>query len=324
MNNLHEDAQVSHSLINFLFAAAQGAQIFHRLLKEFNHPNFREDILALTERTITRTQRWSEELVAGVPLISLSWTTLESFEAQTAFDTLEKIKQEIRFMLASLEGIVRKNTIREKRENAVLIACALTRVAFSRDVFIRGHLQFAMAFQQAEMAQSADAMLESSKSFAELAEKIVSGLRASEEPDEETLQLLDENLSGLLPTFFTQLHELNLLLAIFSKELSFEEVDIKKDEAKRWISLNISPRIAGYWRAHDMGAEEASAWIQALIPDASQAYQWREGGFSPAEAVQWVENNIPLFVAQRWKDAFVPTNRALAYIQKGIADPDEV
>lgn len=315
-----QDIVASHTLINLLASGYQGAYAGMNSLIQSQHFLGSQEILLQYDRTIARITRWNDELFKGIPLISKKWTSVETFEAQTAFDDLAKLRKELVQGVDDLKAIKGKFQSSRTQDDIKLLFSLYVRFAYARDSFIRGQIDYAKNFRLRDLFDNVSKFAAQIEGAIPEIDGMFDQLNAPNYP-KEFVELLDRRTSELVTTFALQAHEMSLSLAMFEPALTYELADIGKYEAERWVSSNIAPAPAGYWRAFDIGPEEAAAWMQVSIDRPAAVNAWRKSGFSPGDAVHWAQLGIPPEPAALWRDAGFTAEESLALVKKGVTDP---
>jgi hypothetical protein len=317
---LQKDLSSSHSLLNLLFAGYQGGYVALNILNQLSHHLYSTELQAQYDRVLSRTSRWLDELYNGTPLFSVRWTEIETFEARTAFDDLEKLKNEISAIAQDIKSIQKRSPVVETVEDAKYLFASYGRFAYAREFFVRGFFDYGTKFSIPEIAQSASAQLEQLKGTSADIEQILTKFKEGA-PNRPFLQQISQRAQSLPIFFGLQSHEMNLTLAFFSQELGYDQVDIGKYEAERWQAVKIPPAAAGYWRAHDIGPEESGSWLLANVMEPQAAYAWRAAGFSPVDSQGWVKESVAPHIAAHWHNAGFEPEEAVSYLKKGITSP---
>lgn len=323
-DTLEQDIQLTHSFLNYLSAGYQGAFASFNAFKQLGYRGFKPDSLTRIEQILSKIERWAREMYEGHPLLSLSWTTVESFDAQAAFDALTRLRAELLDVVDEVKSILRRRSAGSVPEEAMYLVAEFARFAYSRDNYIRGYLFFAEAFNRTDIATSYVPLVEQCEADVALSNDLFTKYQQQGETIDQ--QFADSLLaySVDLPIIFqTQIHEMTILLSVYSKSFTYDSIGINPQEALRWQQANIAPIDSGYWRAHEIGPEEATAWQQGGVTEGAVAYSWRNEGFNPPEVLQWLELGFSPSLARAWANHNISPQNAAAFIQQGITDPGQ-
>jgi hypothetical protein len=116
-------------------------------------------------------------------------------------------------------------------------------------------------------------------------------------------------------------HDINVMLNVFSKELTFEMAEIPLAESEPWAAAGISPLAAGYWRAYRFAPADYLTWSGLGISGAPLAANWRRVGFSPEDAIVWIREGITPALGKEWRAAGFTAARTASMLRRGIFDP---
>ena len=319
---LRQDIQLSYSLTSSIYAAANGSVLMQSVMEDLEHPLASAERLDIFKRLVAKSKTWVEQVLDGVPLISLSVDSIDSFDAQAAFDAADKVRDDLDQTGSLVTAVLAAGTLYTVLDDAQYALAAFGRFVFSRDAYMRSHIRFCEIMGLEGAAEETRIMLpgavESVAQFKDLFELFQAQGQAIPQSALNDLFLLTKNIP---PAFRTQAHELRMLHSTYQPEFTFDLAGIESTEAFRWQTLGIEAASAGYWRAQDIGPEEAIAWAQAGIADATSARLWRDNSFSPGDAATWFRNGFPPLLAERWKSAHFSATEALEALEKGFQDP---
>ena len=325
--NLANDLGLSHSLLSFLFAGFQGSYASMKISGKFSLKNYDEEKLVSYDKILSRNFGFLNDVYAGVPFISDSWTENESFDAASAFDDLEKLKKDLLNTIADIVPIcikVRTQNNRVTLEDQHVLLSGYGRLLYSKDYYLRCQVQYAQVYQIRDMFE--EVYSESVIAQRELANfdalsNMFEANTQSTLPSRQVIEELYKATEDLPIIFSVQAHEVTLLHNIYTKPITYQAFDIPDDEIILWDALRISPQDAGYWRAHLISPDIANNWIKLSILDPSQAYQWEKNGFNPNDASEWITDGFSAEIAGTWKRAGFNPKETAEFIKKGIQDP---
>ncbi len=326
INTANKDRDLSFSAINYLSASLRGRIAALTLLGQFEHPDFDIADLEQVQSNNERVNTWIEGCLAGETLLSTSWTTPETFEAQNAISMLAKLKPDLTSTADRMEGYINGEQAISVN-SAQWIFSALVRSAYARDVYIRGFLSFGIIFQKQDIVQSYTALLPGSE---ERIFSINQGLELFRATgfNLETLgaEFLDTllNLAEDLPAVLrTQIHDLNLLGSNYRGGITAENLGFSEEEASGWQQAGFPLDAAGYWKAYGFSAKEATDWVNSEARDPASAFGWKINKFSPQSAQAWITHGIPPLYAKLWGEAGKTPQQTREKLEQGITDPSQ-
>jgi hypothetical protein len=315
----------SFAILNHLHGGYNGAFAFYSFLRAFQHRSALEDDITHTDRVLKKLSRWAGELMAGEVLVSRSWKEPESFEAQEAFTCLEWLHKDLRDVAKNIESIMRMKTQLSVIEDTIYIAAGVARVAQGRLAFVKNLLEFGQYFNHKESEEKALSMLDGAQHDMKVCQNLFDMLASTELPGMGFALELSEYASDLAVVLKTQAYETFIHRCYFDpSQITYGTIGGDKSEIVRWMSSGIQPKDAGYWRAYNIGPEEAVAWGLSGINSPSIAYIWQNEGFSAVTATPWIEAEFPPALASEWAEEGFTPDAAMNYIQENIVSPQQI
>lgn len=321
-----DDLEYSRAIINCLLACYAGRFTFFKALTDLGVPGVDAEELPRTEEILRRINGWFDELCTSIPLFSAHWTSPGTFEAKRAFDYLEALKPELRWVSGVATKALARGNIRllGLDELRILTAC-IARLAMSSLTYCSGNIRFGEALGLVDFSAHYTKLRPILESELEAIYKM-SGAFVS--PD-TTLSAafvagFTRECAAISPKALTYVHDINQLTAPFRGGLSFATVDFDDEEAAAWSGIGIPAGDAGYWRAYSISPLEAAAWIKAGVTLPSSTAAWLECGFEPRDAAEWNLSGFSPGEARAWLAAGFPPAEARSFRERGITAPSAV
>lgn len=325
INTANKDRDLSFAIINYLSASLRGRIAAVTVLGQFQHSEFDIAELEQLQANNERVNDWIEGCLAGETLLSTSWSSPETFEAQSSLAMLAKLKPDLTATADRIETYL-------TGEQAISVSSvqwlfsALIRSAFARDIYIRGFLTFGQAFQKQELIENYSKLIPGSE------ERILSinqGIELFKATEYDLSKLETEFLDTLitlaedLPAVFrTQIHDLNLLGSNYRGGPTAENLGFSEEEAQAWQQIGFPLDIAGYWRAYSLSPQESLTWVNVEARDPASVFGWKINKFNPQSSKHWIEYGIPPQLARIWGEAGKTPQEAREKLQMGIVDPN--
>jgi len=323
-SDLAKDRLVTHALTNYLAAAYQGKFAALNVLSQLEHPTFAEEELPKTQQTLGKVFAWNSQLFKDECLFSASWTTPETFEAQNAVLLLEQLKPELYKLSAEAGSILALSTLPQRDELSLLIAFH-ARHAYSRDVYIRGFMEYGERFSRPEMVRRYEPFIPECEFEVRRNTELITLMKNAKGDigllPKEYFALLFQTAVPLPAFFRSHVHDINQLLCPFKGGLSWTTAEFIKAESEMWTTAGLGPAAAGYFRAFGMGPDEAGKWREGGVSDAMTAIEWKKGGFTPETARPWLDEKIPPPLAFMWLQNQFTLEEAKDLISKGTVQP---
>lgn len=323
-NDLAKDRLITHAVTNYLAAAYQGVFSQFNILSQLEHSDFSEKLLITAQKNLSKVHTWTAQLFQDECLLSASWTSAETFEAQDALAMLDQLKANLYECATAATRILSLTSVPEVSDIGELLALH-ARHAYSRDTYIRGFMEYGSRFSLTEMYKRYEAFLPELSYDLQRNQQLLAIFKKSNGdrsilPNEFFPLLFQASVA--LPAFFrSHVHDINQLLSQFKGGLTWTNAEFTKAEADLWTSAGLGPAAAGYFRAFSMGPEEAGAWREAGISDATAAIDWKRGAFTPQSAAPWIAEKIPPPLAFMWSQAQYSPEEAKVFLEKGVMQP---
>jgi hypothetical protein len=320
----------SFFILNYLYACMYGALEGQKtlLFLESNHFSQTENILL--EKNLEKVTNWSKSLFDQSPLLSSQWKKPESFEAQQAFELLDKVRSETIRITSEILRILSFQTLKTSADDIKYILYVTTRYYASKYTHFQGFLDFGNSMNLGEFismyhAPTANSWNEfnSALEFVQLYKELLQQNSPNQKESIESGHLATlQKIAFDLPCFFSvQIHELTMHLSYFDDEFTFQKAGFNSEDAKLWEEHKFTPREAGFWRAFRFTPEEASKWIEKGFQAAAVCYNWKGVGFNVETALPWAEQNIPPSLAKKWADAKYSPEQTITYLNQNILEP---
>ncbi len=323
-HDLAKDRLITHAVTNYLAAAYQGIFSFSNILGQLEHSEFSEPTLITAQKNLSKVHAWTAQLFQDECLLSASWTSAESFEAQDALAMLDQLKPSLYEAASSTTRVLSLASVPESADIGLILALH-ARHAYSRDTYVRGFLEYGERFSLIEMQKRYEGFLPELTMELQRNQQLLAALKKANGDrsllPNEFFPLLFQT-SVALPAFFrSHIHDINQLLSQFKGGLTWTTAEFTKAETDLWTSAGLGPAAAGYFRAFAMGPEEAGAWRDAGIFDATAAIDWKRGGFSPESSAGWIKEKIPPPLAFIWSRSNYTPEEAKEFLEKGTMEP---
>lgn len=315
------DIEITHSLVNYLYAAFCGKFSWCQVLSKLQSSHFTSGDLVLTKEHLRTIEKWIADLYNDQPILKADWSYPETQQARTAFGLLDKLKYEFIDLAEKLDTVISAGDYSSSKDRVALLTASFARYSYSKQAYCNGFLRYAKHFQKTRLEEQYTALLPQTDYDIRLADLFVGVVQNSAKaPAQFFIDMRDEAI--LLPGVFkSNVHDINQLQNMFDKPFTFTMAEISEYEAKNWTELEIAPITAGYWKAYGFLPKAAATWRQVGIEDPSLAAAFRDFQFIPQEASNWIQAGIPPCTAKRWRAAGHDLQSALTMINQGILEP---
>lgn len=321
---LIEDLHLSHNILSFLFGGYQGSYAAMNILGKLGHKKFNQDLLLQYDKTLTKIYKLTEDLYAGNILVSTQWQDLETFEATSSFDDIEKLRKEL--TITAGEIVATHNSVKAKngsvnQEDVKILLASYARFLYSRDYYLKSQLQYAQVIQSQELMDNTIVMASTSQNeleaFDPLIEQAQNGLPSKH------IQTLLKATDELPVTFSIQIHECYMYLGIFKNPFTYKDAGFEQKEAEMWEKSKIIPQEAGFWRSHLFDPVSSKLWIDAGVENPAMAFAWDKNGFDYKNFIDWINIGLPPEYAADWRKNGFTAKEAQSFIENNITDPKE-
>lgn len=314
----------SHAITNYLLASVEGRFAAQNIANQLLPGSLPPLEIIKTRDTLSKIQAWSRDLCKRTPLISAQWSEPESFEAMKALDLLRGCKSEIAKVALEVEDAFSQLEETVTREGLVRLVAAFGRYAYARENYIHGFIEFGSALDLPELVLQYNRVYPIADEDVQLTAYFLEGLRKSEIPDQDLLDVLALRGAKLAGTFRTHVHDINQLLAPFQGGVSYGTLEISSGEGQAWAAAGFGPSAAGYWRAFGIAPDDAAAWTSLGVSDAGYAAEWMSYGFTTTTCREWFVRGFPPHIARRWQATRLGWERIDSYLERGINDPEQI
>lgn len=320
-NDTLNDLELSHSLINYLFAAFCGKFSWCQVLSKLQSSYFTSGDLVLTKEHLRSIEQWIADLFDGKPLIKKEWSSPETVDARSAFTLLDKLKYEFIDLAEKLDTVISAGDYSSSKDRVALLTAGFARFAYSRHAYISGFIRFAKDFKKATLEEQYNQLLPQANYDLQLSDMFVSVVSDSSKAPIRFFQDMRDEAILLPGVFRSNVHDINQLQHLFNRPFSYSHAEITNTEAKHWQELEITALAAGYWKAYGFPPTQVSAWRQVGIVDPSLAAAFKSFEFIPQEAAMWFQAGIPPCTAKRWRTAGYDLQSALEMLNQGVLEP---
>ena len=282
--NLGQDLELSHNILNYLHANFQGQFACLNLLSQLGFHEFNPDSVAECQSNISYIEKLINNLHQGIPIFSNIWKSPQTQDAKEVMLLLKYSKKELIAFASKIEKILIEPT-HVDLEN-----------------------QYASLLPQAEKNVEA----------AHLFFDIYTG--EAEVPAIFFRSLFEEGL--FLPGVLrTTVHDFYRFSATYSGTFDYPMTDIPADEAEEWQVINIDPIRAGYWHAFTMSARDFVEWVQIGVTVPRTAWFWKCLLFEASEAAPWFRFGFQPPTAREWVTSNFTAEEAVEHINRGLTNP---
>lgn len=315
-----DDFRLSTSILNFLVAGFQGVISYHTVLGKLKHPLFSEEELISAERVISKVAEALLDTYGGNPTFYCSWTEIESFEATSFIDSLEKLRSSLLAASRQLDSLLKCDFSPDHSDNAESLFAALTRRLMGTDTYLQEQLRTAIALGDSNLVATGESLIEALNP--QLYELTEIGDNAFEKKlTVDDISILKKRTKDLPFIFAAQAHESRVLSRTYTTSSTFIDFDIPQKDGEKWLSQSIDPVTAGYFLAYGLDVEDMVAWADAKLFDAVEIFSWKRAGFLPHVAAEWKAVNFYPEDAILWMNADYKPEAARAEIDKGNFSP---
>jgi hypothetical protein len=324
------DNALTHSIVNYLLAGYQGQFAAYNILKSLNYSGFSENLIPHCQKVLEHVHDWESQLYQGAALFSSSWQRAETFEANRALSFLDDLERELKEFsnltatkLSELISGQKQNDSIKVTKAAVFLIAAFGRLAYSRNNYLKGLLDFGKNLKKQEMVELYSEPYAKSDEDVQLTHLFLDSLnKSSGSPEPEFLEGLFMATRPLPYVFRTHIHDIRQLLGRFKGGFSYEQAGFEDNQAYEWSINGLDPVTAGYWDSYEISPETAGSWIRVGISDPQIAWEWESYNFLPENALKWIEAGCPVVIAEKWERAGYSPQKAVDLIQKGITSPE--
>lgn len=291
-DNFLGDVLFTNSIVGFLYAGYQGSFASYNVLSQLGFLEFNPEDLKRSERNLSKAEKWSKELLKGVPILSTQWTGPQTLEAKSAFEMLVELRKELAQVTSRVRKILAQGELSGRREDVKYLLAAFTRHVYSREHYVRGFISLGKQYRSKPLVEQYEVFIPEIERGVTAAHNLFSIFNGEESPKKEFFQGLSEECSFLPGIFRSQMHEVQILLSSYSGPFTFEKTDIPEQDYQSWVDVQILPEQAGYWHAYHVTPPEAIRWMQVGVGDPQLCWFWISQGFTPFDAGPWVERGF--------------------------------
>ncbi len=323
MAKLNRDLHISAEFITFLKAGFYGQVLFESALArlEPSVSPLPASYLETAHKALDKIDRWTKELADELPLLALSWTSVETFDAISAMSFLREFKRECLWILPQVDSALSTSNLAQNRDAVKLLAASLVRSAATRTCYVETLSQCFSDLKAQDFADRVALEIDGAREYLGISNSIVDIFSGGGVYSNELCDKLRKEASLVPSDIRSYVHDANILINILAKEFTFELAEIPRDQAQEWIAAQIPAAAAGYWRAYGFGPRDYFEWMQIGVTGAPLAANWRRARFMPEEAGPWIREGIAPVLATIWKSHGFDAPRTAALLRRGETDP---
>lgn len=323
-NNIGQDIEGTHTVLNYLYACFQGGFAAQNMLSQLGYHGFNPDDLQRSQAALGQTDRWLQQLWQGHPILSRSWLTPQTPDAKEALALLSKVRGEISQVVNKVERLVaEENNLQEDSEGVKYLIATYARFAYTNENYVKGFIEYGKVFAQKALSDTFSTMLPQAEQNIETAHMFFNIFTKEQNIHPIFFQGLREEAVMLPGALRTNMHDLNHL-SHFYTEFDFKAAQIPETEAIEWGHLQVDPITAGFWQAYDISPIEMRAWSQFGFTDPRTVWFWRSQGFQPKDAQGWFQAGFVPPQARLWREEGHSLQEAAASLAKGVPTPQRV
>jgi len=312
MEGLTDDLRLTHGYLNALHSGFQGAFVARNVLDRLGHP-----IPAWMHPPddLKETLEWIRGAVAGLfegtPMLQMGVEPERDSAGARGLRFTVLLRNDLAAFGNEIIAALRVVRNGEEPGAASVVAAGLARQAYSREHYTTSEIRFAERFGLEEEADRWRQRLLSTQDEVRRATELFEGVAAGSHADELFRWELWSEAASLPGIVRSQLADLSSLDAWRTGDDGYARFALSDEEAALWQSAGIAPYAAAQWSAYAIAPAGVAAWCDAGLPVAASAGAWRLRGFSPSDAVPWIEAG------------YNPRDAAMLR-GAGIADPSEI
>lgn len=270
---------------------------------------------------LEKLEGWVKDLEEGLPIFSLSWSYLETFDAISAMDLMKNFKEDLLWFAPIVSKALQAPKLEDDIQATKILAAGIARCATMRLSTSETLHNLYIKLKDSDSAQQSYAEIPDSVGYVQTANTIVDIFGDEHSYTNELCERLRAETSLVSCDLMATAHETRILLNVFAKNFSFELAEIDPREARKWAAKNIPAVAAGFWYAYHFSPDDYFRWLSVGIRGAPLAAYWRRANFEPEEAVKWIQHGLPPSIAETWARAGYDPERAILHLQKGINQP---
>ena len=319
--NLGQDLELSHNILNYLHAALQGQFASLNLLSQLGYHEFNPDEVAQTQSHLTFLEKNIENLHKGIPIFSAVWKSPQTHDAKEVMQLLATSKAEIIRTAAKVEKILIEPNLLEDVEQVKLLIGCYGRYAYTHEHYIKGYIDYANQFTLVDLGKSYESLLPQAQKNIEAAHLFFDIFTGEENVPEVFYRSLFEEGLFLPGVLRTAVHDFNRFLVTYKGPFDFTHSEISPQEAEEWQVININPATAGYWHAFTMTARDFVEWMQIGVSIPRTAWFWKCLLFEAADAAPWSRFGFQPPTAREWASNGFTAEEAVDHINRGFTNP---
>lgn len=318
---INKDVHITAEILSLLRSGFYAQILFEGALAQLNSSLLPNSYLNIAHKAFDKLDVWQKDLEDNIPIFSAAWTQAETFDAISAMNFLRDLKRDLLWLIPQVETALSEPELWNARDSVKLLAAGIVRSAATRNSYVESMSQLYMRFNSPEYANPLLMQVDGTRQYLNVAQYIVQTFSTGAVFDPDLCEKLRYEAALVPSDLLCSIHDINIMLHVFSKEFTFEMAEISRQESETWARANIPPIAAGYWRAYGFGPEDFKAWSGLGVTGAPLAANWRRVGFTPEEAVDWIREGIVPALGKEWRAAGFDAARTAAMLRRGILDP---
>lgn len=321
MATLHKDFHLTAEFLSLLRSGLLSQVMLENAQSRLGAAFLPPSYIETPHKGLDKIDSWLKDLEEGLPLLSTSWTTPETFDAISAMGFLKELKRDALWFSQTVDNALIIPDLADDRASVKLLAAAVYRTATTRLAYLETLNSTFITLKSPDRAQASAAEIPDAQAFVQSANSIISIFAGDTHFDPALCERLRAEAS-LVPSDLRALaHDARILLNVYAKQFDYELAEIPAHEAKPWLDMKVPAVAAGYWHAYKFTPQDFARWASVGIRGAPLAAYWRRARFDPEDAVEWIQTGITPMVAMEWARAGFDAGRAVAMMRKGIVDP---
>lgn len=309
------DIYLTNSVVAFLYAGFQGAFAGLNILSQLGYQHFNPDELSRVEKHLGEIEKWKEDLLRGLPILSVTWKSPQTVAAKKAFEDLSELRNDLLHTAGRVKKAVLFEDLSAVPEEVKYLIAAFARQAYARENYVRGFIEFGQSFKHQDVVDAYSGFLTETEAGIRAAHIFYDIFVSEENLFPEFFKGLREECSFLPGIYQAQVHDIALLLNSYTQNITYEKLGIMPQYSDSWKSIDVPPAVAGYWQAWEFAPEHAVPWLEAGMTDPRSARFWTFLGFGPAEALDWARLGFSPPAARAWLDRGYTPESALKALE---------
>ena len=323
MAPLHKDLHLTAEFLAFMRGGFYSQVMLESAASRLNAAFLQEDYVEGAHKAFDKIDAWLTELEEGMPILSTSWATPDTFDAINAMGLMRDLKRDLMWFAELVDTALTAPDLAADRESSKILAAGIIRSASARLSYIETLNDVFLKLKAPDRAQQFAAELPEARGFLQTANTIVDIFSQDTPYSSELCERLRVEASLVPSSMRAYAHDARVLLNVYSREFTYDLAEIPPHAAKPWLDMNVPAVAAGYWYAYNFTPQDYARWASVGIRGAPLAAYWRRARFDPENAVEWIQQGIPPMIAIEWARAGFDAGRTVAMLRRGITDPSK-